>query len=96
MDIDNITTIEEWYEHRDLVIKTLKKMQWEFKHDLQKMAQTLNEKHKEIQLVKHELQRRPTISLNEKIEKERKIFISMLKVFNQHMIIARLTDTGKS
>lgn len=96
MDINNITTIDEWYEHRDLVIKAIGKMQWEFKHDLQKMACNLTEKHKEIQLLEHEAHRRPTISLNEKAEKERKIFIEMLKLFNQHLMIARLTSIGKS
>lgn len=96
MDINNITTVDEWYEHRDLVVKALNKMQWEYKQDLQKMNCNLIEKHKEIQLLEHEVHRRPTVSLNEKVEKERKIFIYMLKVFNQHLMIARLTSIGKS
>ena len=71
-------------------------MQWKFRHDLQKMNSNLTEKYKEIQLLEHEADCRSTISLNEKAEKERKIFIKMLKVFNQQLLIARLTSIGKS
>lgn len=96
MDINNITTVDEWYEHRDLVVKTLNKMTWKFKYDLQKMARNLDEKHKKIQLVEHEANLRPTITLTEKAKDARKNFISMLKLFNQQMLIARLTTMGKS
>ena len=96
MNINNITTVNEWYEHRDLVIKTLNKMEWKYKHDLQKMARNLDKKHTEIQLIEHEVMRRPTPSLNEKAENARKNFISVLKSFNQQMLIARLTSMGKS
>jgi len=96
MNINDITTIEDWYEHRDLVIKILNKMQWEFKHELQKMARNLEKKHKEIQIVEHEASLRQSISLDEKAKNERKIFISMLKSFNQQMLIARLTNMGKT
>ena len=88
--------VEDWYEQRGLVVKILNTMQWKFKHDLQKMARNLDDKHKEIQLIKHELRLRPTISLNEQVQDARKNFISMLESFNQQMLIARLTSMGNS
>lgn len=88
--------IKEWNEHRDSVVRTLRGMQWEFKHDLQKMTNTLNEKHKKIQLLEHEINRRPTMLLKEEIKRERKLLKEMLVVFNQQLLIARLTSIGKS
>lgn len=88
--------IKEWNEHRDSVVRTLRGMQWEFKHDLQKMASTLNDKHKKIQLLEHEINRRPTMLLKREIKKERELLKEMLVIFNQQLLIARLTNIGKS
>ena len=87
--------IKEWYEHQDLIVKTLRGMQWEFKHDLQKMASNLNDQHKKIQLLEYKFRRHPIIFKNE-IKKEKELLKEMLVVFNQQLLIARLTSIGKS
>ena len=89
-ELNQISTPEEWRTHRDEMRKLFQELPWEYQRDLKKLADNVDKMMTKLDIARNEHRARPThgnlLALG-KVEDE---FNSILKIFNQQLMAARL------
>lgn len=89
-ELNQISTPEEWQTHRDEMRDLFKSLPWEYQRDLKKLADNVDKVMTELDIARNEYRARPTHGNGLAMGKVEDKFNSILKIFNQLLMAARL------